>query len=180
MDDFIDGIEAHIAGLRRYALALVGNIADADDLLQESLRRVLSYAADRDDIENWQAYLYTTMHNVRSGNFAKAKAGNHVPLEDFAEQVSCPAPQHAHIEYQDLNRALALLPADQKEVVLLVGLEGLSYREVADALSIPLGTVMSRLSRGRAALRRAMSGQPIDEQADGAVDDAGLHEAEAS
>jgi RNA polymerase sigma-70 factor (ECF subfamily) len=59
---------------------------------------------------------------------------------------------------------------DQREVVLLVGLEGLSYREVAEALSIPLGTVMSRLSRGRAALRRAMSGQAGDE----------MHEAEAS
>lgn len=158
MDEFIDKIEAHIEGLRRYALALVGNPSDADDLVQESLRRVLSYASSRNDIENLRAYLYATLHNVRIGSYAKA--GNHLSLDDFANEISCPAPQHAHIECQDLGRALALLPADQREVVLLVGLEGFSYREVADALSIPLGTVMSRLSRGRAALRQTMSGQP--------------------
>jgi RNA polymerase sigma-70 factor (ECF subfamily) len=120
------------------------------------------------------------MHNVRSGNFARAKAGNHVPLDDFAEQISCPAPQHSHLEYQDMNRALDLLPIDQKEVVLLVGLEGLSYREVAEALGIPVGTVMSRLSRGRAALRRAMSGQPLDAEPDEEIGAEGLPEAEAS
>ncbi|MCE9650949.1 MAG: sigma-70 family RNA polymerase sigma factor [Parvibaculum sp.] len=174
MSDVIDGIEAHIKGLRRYAMALVGNSSDADDLVQESLRRVLSYASTRDDILNWRAYLYTTLHNVRIDNFSTSKAGHHLPLEDFAEEISCPPSQHAHVEYQDLRRALALLPMDQREVLLLVGLEGLSYREVAEALSIPLGTVMSRLSRGRAALRRAMS--PAGEEISGA----GLHEAEAS
>ena len=157
MDEFIEKIEAHIEGLRRYALALTGNPSDADDLVQESLRRVLSHASSRNDIENWRAYLYATLHNVRIGSYAKT--GTHVSLDDFADEISCPAPQHAHIECQDLGRALALLPADQREVLLLVGLEGLSYREVAQAMSIPLGTVMSRLSRGRATLRQTMSGE---------------------
>lgn len=160
MDDLLDGMEAHIKGLRRYALALVGDPADADDLVQESLRRVLSYVGDRDSVENWKAYLYTTLHNVRAVHFARRAAQNQVSLDDYAEEISCPAPQHAHLEYLDLSRALMRLPVDQREVVLLVGLEGLSYREVADLLDIPLGTVMSRLSRARVALRRLTSGIP--------------------
>jgi len=158
MNDLMDGMEAHIKGLRRYALALVGDPADADDLVQESLRRVLSYVGDRDSVENWKAYLYTTLHNVRAVHYARRAARNQVPIDDYAEEISCPAPQHAHLDYLDLSRALMRLPADQREVVLLVGLEGLSYREVADLLDIPLGTVMSRLSRARAALRRLMGG----------------------
>jgi RNA polymerase sigma-70 factor (ECF subfamily) len=160
MDDLMDGMEAHIKGLRRYALALVGDPADADDLVQESLRRVLAYVGDRDSIENWKAYLYTTLHNVRAVHFARRAAQNQVSLDDYAEEISCPAPQHAHIEYLDLSRALMRLPVDQREIVLLIGLEGLSYREVSDLLNIPVGTVMSRLSRARAALRRSMSGLP--------------------
>lgn len=174
MDTVIEGIEAHIEGLRRYALALVGNPSDADDLVQESLRRVLSYAGERDDIENWRAYLYATLHNVRAGQFARMNAGKHVSIDEHVDEISCSAPQHAHIECQDMNRALAQIPSDQREVVLLVGLEGLSYREVAAVLGIPLGTVMSRLSRGRAALRRLMSGQPIEP-----TEESGLSEAEA-
>lgn len=160
MDDFINDMEAHIKRLRRYALALVGNPADADDLVQESLRRVLSYVSDRESVENWRAYLYTTLHNVRAGNYVRSGVRDQVSLDDHLDEVACPAPQHARLDYLDLTRALARLPADQKEVILLVGLEGFSYREVADLLDIPLGTVMSRLSRARAALRRSLSSVP--------------------
>jgi RNA polymerase sigma-70 factor (ECF subfamily) len=165
MSDFIDGMEAHIEGLRRYARALVVNPADADDLVQESLRRVLSYADENMVIDNWRAYLYTTMHNVRAGQYARSGARHQVSLDDCAEQISCPATQHVHLECRDLERELARLPVDQREVLLLVGLEELSYREVADVLGIPLGTVMSRLSRARAALRRAMEGFPAADEA---------------
>ncbi len=161
MSDVIDGMEAHIEGLRRYARALVGNSADADDLVQESLRRVLSYVDENRNIDNWRAYLYTTLHNVRAGQFARSDVRHQVPLDDYVEKISCPATQHAYLECQDLERELARLPVGHREVLLLVGLEDLSYREVADVLGIPLGTVMSRLSRARAALRRAMEDFPI-------------------
>lgn len=160
MSDFIDGIEAHIEGLRRYALALVGNPADADDLVQESLRRVLSYVDDHGRVENWRAYLYATLHNVFVSQLASTNARNQVSLDDYEEEIFCTAPQHVQVEYQDLGRELLRLPLDQREVVLLVGLEGYSYKEVADMLSIPLGTVMSRLNRGRIALRLAMTTTP--------------------
>ncbi len=180
MDDLMDGMEAHIKGLRRYALALVGDPADADDLVQESLRRVLSYVSDRDSVENWKAYLYTTLHNVRAVHYARRAAQNQVPIDDYAEEISCPAPQHAHLDYLDLSRALMRLPTDQREVVLLVGLEGLSYREVADLLDIPVGTVMSRLSRARAALRRLMGGLPEIAEAEVDVENIDLAPATAA
>lgn len=163
MSEFIDGMEAHIDGLRRYARALVGNAADADDLVQESLRRVLSYIDENKEIGNWRAYLYTTLHNVRAGQYARSGARHQVPLDDYVEQISSPATQHIYLECQDLGRELTRLPVDQREVLLLVVLEDLSYREVAEVLGIPLGTVMSRLSRARATLRRAMEGFPADD-----------------
>lgn len=160
MSDFLDELESHIEGLRRYALALVGNPADADDLVQESLRRVLTYVENHGSVENWQAYLCTTLHNVMVSQLTSVVAHNQVSLEDHADEIFCNAPQHMQIEYQDLGRELLRLPADQREVVLLVGLEGYSYKEVADMLGIPLGTVMSRLNRGRVALRLAMAPVP--------------------
>lgn len=165
MSDFIDGMEAHIEGLRRYALALIGNSSDADDLVQESLRRVLSYVDDPDHgrVENWRAYLYTTLHNVFVSQLASNKARNQVSLEDYEDEIFCTAPQHMQVEYQDIGRELLRLPSDQREVVLLVGLEGYSYKEVADMLGIPLGTVMSRLNRARVALRLAVTVTPPEE-----------------
>lgn len=157
MSDFIDGIEDHIAELRRYALGLVGNSADADDLVQESLRRVLSYVDDHGRVENWHAYLYTTLHNVFVSQITSSRERVQVSLEDCKNEIFFNAPQHKQIEYQDFGRELLRLPIDQREVVLLVGLQGYSYKEVADMLGIPLGTVMSRLSRGRIALRIAMA-----------------------
>jgi RNA polymerase sigma-70 factor (ECF subfamily) len=160
MSDFIDGMEAHIEALRRYALALVGNSADADDLVQESLRRVLSYVEEHGRVENWRAYLHTTLHNVFVSQITSSSARNQVSLEECSEEMFCSAPQHTQIECQDLGRELLRLPVDQREVVLLVALEGYSYKEVADMLGIPLGTVMSRLNRGRIALRLAMTSAP--------------------
>jgi len=160
MSGFIDELEVHIEGLRRYALVLVGNPADADDLVQESLRRVLTYVDNHGSVENWQAYLITTLRNVMVSQITSAIARNHVSLDDYAEEIFCNAPQHMQIEYQDLERELQRLPVDQREVLLLVGLEGYSYKEVADVLCIPLGTVMSRLNRARAALRIAMTSAP--------------------
>lgn len=160
MRDVTDGVEVHIEGLRRYAFALVGNMADADDLVQESLRRALSQIENQRKIEDWRAYLYAILHNVFVSQVSRFGARSQISLDDNADRLFCSAPQHAQIEFQDLGRELLKLPADQREVILLVGLEGLSYREVADALDIPLGTVMSRLNRGRAALRRAMSSAP--------------------
>lgn len=160
MSDFVVEMETHVKGLRRYARALTGGGADADDLVQETLRRILSYVTDGETIDNWRAYLFATLHNVWIDQLARTGLRNQVPLDDYLNVLATPASQLVRLEYLDLSKALANLPADQREVVLLVGMEGFSYRQVADALNIPVGTVMSRLSRGRATLRQSMEYAP--------------------
>lgn len=144
----------HVSSLRRYALLLVGNAADADDAVQETLTRVLARARGAAAIEDLRAYLFSTLHNVFIDTTRRAKKfATDALTEDLLDSLVSPANQQKRLELRDAALALAKLPVEQREVVLLVGLEGLSYLEAAEALDIPVGTVMSRLSRGREALR---------------------------
>lgn len=145
----------HVTALRRYALLLVGNPHDADDLLQETLARVLVHLRAFRPVRDLRAYLYATMHNLFVDGHRRQRNTNHdVEVEEVIERLVAPASQLDRLELRDLVRALGRIPDEQREVVLLVGFEGLSYNEAARVLDIPIGTVMSRLSRGREALRR--------------------------
>lgn len=148
----------YVAALRRYAIALVGNRDEADDLVQECLTRALDKTKAWNRIENIRAYLFTILHNVYVDRVARGRrSGIVVPL-DVLENKLCDRPmQEDGLRIRDLERALRVLPDDYRQVVLLIGLEGMSYRETATTLGIPVGTVMSRLSRGREALRQIMS-----------------------
>lgn len=151
-------ITQHVAALRRYALVLVGDASEADDLVQECLSRVLAQMRGWRPVRDLRAYLFTTLHNVFVDASRRQKARrSDVPLESAVASLSLPAGQLKRLEYRDLLAALAKLPAQQREVVLLIGLEGMSYIEAAKVLAVPIGTVMSRLSRGREALRQLMS-----------------------
>ena len=148
-------IVAHIPRLRRYARALAGDGHRADDLVQDTLERALAkfYLWRRGS--DLRAWLFTIMHNVFINQL---KARRELALDDAVEDALQSAPQSDPLELRDLDAALRRLPVEQREVLLLVGLEQLSYAEVSKALSIPVGTVMSRLSRGRERLRALMSG----------------------
>lgn len=146
--------------MRRYALALTGNHIDADDLVQESLQRVLKIMRKGQKVENLRAYLFSVLHNAWVDHCTKhANSMPHVPLDDSSLELPLPANQYASAEWRAATTAIGQLPVDQREVLLLVGLEGFSYQEAASALAVPLGTVMSRLSRGREALRRLMDSE---------------------
>lgn len=148
-------IVAHVAALRRYARALVGNATDADDLVQECLARVLAQMRAWREVRDLRAYLFTTLHNVFIDTGRRRRnAGAEVPIEDADGRMVVPATQTIRLEVRDMLNALGQLPREQREVVLLVGVEGLSYLEAADILGVPIGTIMSRLSRGREALRQ--------------------------
>jgi RNA polymerase sigma-70 factor (ECF subfamily) len=151
-------ITSHVAALRRYALVLVGDSTEADDLVQECLSRVLAHMRGWRPVRDLRAYLFTTLHNVfvDASRRQKARRGD-VPLENAIATLSLPATQLKRLEFRDLMTALGKLPTQQREVVLLIGLEGMSYIEAARVLGVPIGTVMSRLSRGREALRELMS-----------------------
>lgn len=160
MADQAEALQDQVRGMRRYALALTGNPVDADDLVQESLQRVLAVMRQGRVVQNLRAYLFSVLHNTWMDHCTRhATSLPHLPLEDGAMELPTPANQHSHAEWRALVLALDQLPPEQREVLLLVGLEGFSYQEASTALAIPLGTVMSRLSRGREALRRLLDAE---------------------
>ena len=148
-------ITAHIPRLRRYARALAGDSQRADDLVQDTLERGLAKFHLWRRGSDLRAWLFAIMHNVFINQL---KARREFALDDVAEAALQSPPQTDPLEVRDLDAALRLLPTEQREVLLLVGLEQLSYAETGKALGIPIGTVMSRLSRGRDRLRALTSG----------------------
>jgi len=153
-----------MAALRRYARALVGNATDADDLVQECLTRALANGHVWNGVRHERSYLFKILHNAYVDHVRKhARLRACVPLDnEAAARVSVQPTQWPHMQLADLARGLRTLPEEQRCVVLLVGLEGLKYEEVAEALDVPVGTVMSRLHRGREALRRFVAGAEED------------------
>jgi RNA polymerase sigma-70 factor (ECF subfamily) len=147
--------------LRRYARAMVGNRAAADDLVQDTLERAWSRLAQWRPGSDLRAWLFGIMHNLRVDQLRRPGL-NTLPMDEEEFEVPIRATQTDHLELSDLELALARLPEEQRAVLLLVALEEMSYEEVARALEIPLGTVMSRLSRGRERLRLILDGgQPV-------------------
>lgn len=152
----------HIPALRRYARSLTGDMAEADDLVQESLSRALARRNKAGEIRNLRAYLFTILHNAHVDRLGERQRWSYnIPAEVLENRLARPAPQHSQMELNDLADALQRLPEEQRQAVLLVGYEGMAYKDAADVLAVPIGTVMSRLSRGREALRRMMAGAPM-------------------
>jgi RNA polymerase sigma-70 factor, ECF subfamily len=145
-----------IPNLRRYARALVGDRDGADDLVQDTLERAVRkfHLWRPGDLRAW---LFSIMHNVFINQLKARKVSSDVEIDDT---FAAPMPTVTSMDVLDLQRALLTLAPEQREVVLLIALEDMSYSDVSRALGIPMGTVMSRLSRGRERLRRVMDGEP--------------------
>ena len=145
----------HLGVLHRSARALTGNDSDADDLVQESVKRVLERLDGWNELRNVRAYLFATLRNlhIEMGR-QRSRNGIAVSLEAADGALAVPASQHARLEFWDVVRGLADLPDGQRDAVVAVGVDGLSYEEVAEEAGVPVGTVMSRLHRGRSTLRR--------------------------
>jgi RNA polymerase sigma-70 factor (ECF subfamily) len=146
-----------IPRLRRYARALVGERAAADDLVQDTLERAWSKLHLYRHGTDLRAWLFTVMHNVHVNRVRASRPTD--PLEDDMPELAQRATQGDSLLVRDLERGIAALPLAQREVLLLVALEDLSYDETARALGIPIGTVMSRLARAREKLRLLMNGK---------------------
>jgi RNA polymerase sigma-70 factor (ECF subfamily) len=152
-------VAVHIPRLRRYARALVGERHAADDLVQDTLERAINKFHLWRPGSDLRAWLFAIMHNVFVNQLRARGARPEEPLDD-AFEVAGAVSSVDRLDMRDLDAALAALPVEQREVVLLVGLEELSYAEASRALGIPIGTVMSRLFRGRERLRALMGGVP--------------------
>lgn len=153
----MEDIAPHLPRLRRYARALTGDRVLADDLVQDTVERALAKFGLWRKTGRFESWLLTIMHNVFA-NQIKSRT-NHPPeslLDDLAVEPAVRARQNDYLEIGDLDDALKRLPPEQREVLLLVTLEELSYADTARILDIPVGTVMSRLSRARDRLHQLL------------------------
>lgn len=160
MDDESVQLVACIPRLRRYARALVGNPSAADDLVQDTMERAWSRLASWRRGSDMRAWLFGIMHNLRVDQLRRSRIATETLDDNTPEQAAHATPAD-RLELRDLESALRMLPFEQREVLLLVGLEGLRYEEIALVLGIPAGTVMSRLARGRERLRALMEGRSV-------------------
>ena len=158
MSDLKD-LEAAIPALRRYGLALVRNPAEADDLVQDTLVRAIDRIGTRSRQDNTRAWLFTIMHNLFVSRWRRLRRQAAIMVHYDAADAPSPPAQVAAMELAATARALETLPLEQQQVLLLVTVEGFSYAEVAGILGIPIGTVMSRLSRARDRLNERMDGK---------------------
>lgn len=153
MASFETELLAQVPRLRRYARALTGDATRADDLVQDCLERAWRRMRLWRRGTNLRAWLFTIMHNLFVNQVrGAARRGVEVPIEPDHAAAVAPG-QEASRLVDELDRGLATLPPEQREVLLLVALEGLTYEEVAAQLDVPLGTVMSRLYRARERMR---------------------------
>lgn len=151
---------SEIPGLRRYARVLTGDAWSADDLVQDTLERACAkHRLWREDT-NLRAWLFTLMHNLYMNQLQRVRRQRAVGREvDVGEsEAELIAPAQPIDTALDLQRCLLMLPEEQREVLLLVTLEDLSYKTVAQITGVPEGTVMSRLSRARHRLQALMDG----------------------
>jgi RNA polymerase sigma-70 factor (ECF subfamily) len=158
--EFAARIDELIPRLRRYARALTGERSLADDLVQDTLERAWSKLHLWRGGSDLRAWLFTIMHNVHVNQVRSRAAQSTVPLDEDQPDAPVRASQSDMLEVRDIDAAVRRLPIEQREVLLLVALEHLSYQETATALGIPIGTVMSRLSRARERLRTMLEHVP--------------------
>ena len=160
--DFLSELEASVPALRRYARALLRDRDSADDLVHDCIVRALSRRHLWRPRGTVRAWLFTIMHHLHA-NHRRREAGapRHLPLDDadLPPVPGRPADQGDRLALRDLGDALLLLAPEQREALLLIALEGLSYEEVARVQGVAVGTVMSRLSRARDRLRALTEGE---------------------
>ncbi|WP_298376820.1 RNA polymerase sigma factor [Azospirillum sp.] len=152
-------ITQEIPRLQRFARSMARDVTLADDLVQECLERALSRLHLWQPGSNLRAWLFTILRNLHINGLRRRQPVLDIDDEALAALGAVPGSQFVSLEVRDMRRALRVLPTEQRRVVLLVGLEGASYGEAAIQLGVSLGTVKSRLSRGRRALRQLVEGR---------------------
>lgn len=149
---FRDELIAAIPGLRAFGISLTGRSDRADDLVQETLMKAWKHHESFQAGTNLKAWLYTILRNEFYSQVRKRSR----EIEDadgaHASRMATPPEQHGHLDMSDLKTALAELPDDQREAIVLVGAEGFSYEEAAEICNVAVGTIKSRVNRARTRL----------------------------
>jgi len=158
---FSNALIAQLPALRRYAAALAGGVAAGDDLVQDCLERALRQAATLRDHGRLAAWLRSILYNLYVDELRKRRGrGIEEDISALADNTALSVPPRDRSEFDDLTAAMGALSAEHRHILLLVGLDGMSYRDIAEELGIPIGTVMSRLARARERLRSLLEGEP--------------------
>ncbi|WP_457092138.1 RNA polymerase sigma factor [Microvirga sp. P5_D2] len=162
MDEIASLLEPQIPGLRRYAWALLRDNEAADDLVQDTLEKAIRYWNQRHREGDLRAWLFAIQRNLFIDGLRRRKGrGTQVGVEALDTVPASGEASDGHVGMRDLLTGLDVLSEDQRSVLLLVGVEDFSYEQAAQVLDVPLGTVMSRLSRARKHLREFMEGGRI-------------------
>jgi RNA polymerase sigma-70 factor (ECF subfamily) len=157
---FADALMAQLPALRRYAIALVGNSALADDLVQDCIERALRQSAQLREMPRLSGWLKRILHNLYIDEIRRRRSrGKEQDITELMDHVELSAAPSESGAIREFMRAVNLLSVEHRQILLLVSVEELNYREIAEELSIPIGTVMSRLARARERLRSVMEGE---------------------
>ncbi|SMF91820.1 RNA polymerase sigma-70 factor, ECF subfamily [Azospirillum oryzae] len=159
----IELLEPLIPALRRYARSLLRDRTAADDLVQDCLERAIAHWSQRRVGGDTRSWVFTILHNLAMTELKRrAPRSSDISVESAENWLSTPPSQEDGLHHRALLHALAALPEDQRAVILLVSIEDLSYADAAKVLDVPIGTVMSRLSRAREKLLKSIKDMPAE------------------
>ena len=158
--EFRDQLVATISGLRAFGMSLTGRADRADDLVQETLMKAWHHQNSFEPGSNLKAWLYTILRNEFYTQLRKRRREVEDADGAYSSKVASPGEQDGHLDMADMKIALAQLPADQREAIILVGASGFSYQEAAEISGVAVGTVKSRVSRARERLSILLGEKP--------------------
>jgi RNA polymerase sigma-70 factor, ECF subfamily len=158
-----EAVLAAVPSLRAFAISLCGNVDRADDLVQETLLRALANINSFEPGTNMSAWLFTILRNLFRSEYRKRRREVEDTDGSYAESLKTQPDQTARVEFQEFRSALARLPADQREALVLVGASGFSYEEAAGICGCAVGTIKSRVNRARTRLAELLSIESADD-----------------
>lgn len=161
--DLREALLAAVPGLRAFAISLSGQVDRADDLVQDTLLRALSNLHRFEPGTNLNAWLFTILRNLFHSEYRKRRREVEDPDGSFAGRLKVQPEQGVHLDFEDFRAALAQLPSDQREALLLVGASGFSYEEAAHICDCAVGTIKSRVNRARIRLAALLNVNDIDD-----------------
>ena len=165
-DDFRDQLGAVIPHLRAFGRSLSGNRDTADDLVQETLLKAWAARARFHAGTSMRAWTFTILRNLFLSQMRRARFKGDWDDLTAERSLAAPASQDGSVNLSDMQRALMLLPQNQREALILVGAGGFAYEEAADICGVAVGTIKSRVARGRVALEEIMSGGELPKRSD--------------
>ena len=155
--DLREALLAAVPSLRAFAISLSGQVDKADDLVQDTLLRALANLHRFERGTNLNAWLFTILRNLFHSEYRKRRREIEDADGSYAARLSAPPEQGARLDFEDFRKALPQIPVDQREALLLVGAEGLSYEEAAEVCGVAVGTIKSRVNRARIRLAQVLA-----------------------